>query len=215
MSRRTFHYVFAALLALASGSNHARAVGGAEANDGSGLVQAIGNSVMALFGPIGIGRQEREDRFRTIYRESFDHAGIAATIMGRPWHQASPQQRQDFQALFETLVVKSLLKQLADFAGRRLNVLHSEPDRDGVIVYSQIVDSRTKANINVNWHLRKAGTAFLVRDVTVENISMSHSQRREFAALYQQHGATVDGLIAGLREKIASLDGIDRRLPAR
>ena len=45
-----------------------------------------------------------------------------------------------------------------------------------------------------------------VRDVLVENISMSQTQKREFASVYQQRGNTVDGLIAALREKIAELD---------
>jgi ABC-type transporter MlaC component len=35
---------------------------------------------------------------------------------------------------------------------------------------------------------------------------MSQTQRREFAAVFQQRGNTVDGLIAALREKIAELD---------
>ncbi len=203
LSLRHTRRIVAAGLALAAWSGSAPATTPLEAIDGTGLIGGMGQSVMALLNSLG-PRPQREEQFRVIYRQNFDNAGIAAWVIGRPWQQATAGQRQELLTLFETYVVKSLVVQLADLAGGQLKVLHSDPDGDGVAVSSQLV--RPKGNINVKWRLSRAGSAYKVRDVSVEDVSMAMTQRREFAVLHQQRGATVDGLIEGLRDKIATLD---------
>ena len=43
-------------------------------------------------------------------------------------------------------------------------------------------------------------------DVVIENISMALTQRQEFAAVIQQRGGNLRGLISALREKIKDQD---------
>ncbi len=203
LSLRHTHRILATGLALAVWSGTAPATTPLDAIDGTGLIRGMGHSVMSLLNSIG-PKPQREEQFRAVYRQNFDNAGIVAWVVGRPWQQATPGQRQELLTLFETYVVKSLVVQLADLAGGQLKVLQSEPDGDGVAVSSQLV--RPKGNINVKWRLRQSAGTYKVRDVAVEDVSMVMTQRREFAALHQQRGSTVDGLIAGLRDKIAMLD---------
>ena len=71
---------------------------------------------------------------------------------------------------------------------------------------TQIADAESKRLIGIKWRLRPTATGLKVRDVVVENISMTLNQRREFAAVLRQRNGSLDGLTSALREKMAEID---------
>lgn len=172
------------------------------------VIRSMWDRVRPILANKGMDKASREAQFGVIYRATFDNAAIAAAVTGPAWHRATPEQRQQFLKLFETYVIKVYAGQFATYNGERLLVVRSEPDGDGAIVTSQIVgpDSGAQRQIELRWRLRMAGDALKVRDVIVENISMTLNQHREFRSVMQQRGGTIEGLIAALREKIAELD---------
>lgn len=202
-SRRRFSLAAAALAAcLAVGAPaHADAVG-----DGRALIQSMADTVIAILANKGLPKPQREERFRQIYTANFDHPVIAAYVMGPPWKNASPAEREEFLRLFETYVAKVYAAQLSAYSGEQLQVTRAEPEGDGATVESRIVDPKTKRVVEIKWRLRPAGGKLKVRDVLIENLSMSQTQRREFASVLQQRGGTAAGLIAALRDKIVELD---------
>ncbi len=194
------------LLALAPAGARAPDAHAAETVDGTDIIRAIGDSVLAVLRGEGLARQAREERVRAVYRDHFDHPAIAATVMGRPWLQASPAQRQEFLALFELFVAKLLLAKLADFSSGAFQVLFSEPDGSRIVVFSQIVDRKTRSHINVKWRLAKTGPTFKVLDLEVEGMSLVLNHQKQLRELYQQNGETVDGVIRALQQRIDELD---------
>ena len=58
--------------------------------------------------------------------------------------------------------------------------------------------------LRIDWRLVNDNGAYKVNDVIVEGISMSVTQRSEFASIIQRNGGNVRGLIAMIREKTAS-----------
>jgi phospholipid transport system substrate-binding protein len=173
-------------------------------SDSRAMIASMANDVIAILSNKGLGRADREARFRAIFRARFDLGTIAPWVMGRPWQDATPAQRQEYLGLFETYIVKVYTAQLGSYSGERLEVVGAEADDSGAAVTTRIVGGgRT---IDIVWRLRGAGAALRVRDVVIENISMSLNQRREFAAVYQSRGGTVEGLLQALRDKIAELD---------
>jgi phospholipid transport system substrate-binding protein len=174
--------------------------------DGEAMVQRMADDVIRILADKSAGRAAKEARFRTIFGRNFDVATIGAWVMGPPWRQATAAQRKEFLALFETYIVKVYTGQLSTYSGEKVKVVGAEQDGPGVAVVSRIVDPVNARTIELKWRLRMAGATLKVRDVVIENISMSQTQRREFASVYQQRGRTVDGLIAALREKIAEID---------
>lgn len=202
-SRRRFSLAAAALaVVIATGAPaRADAIG-----EGRAVIQSMGDTVIAILANKGLPKPQREERFRQIYRANFDHPVIAAFVMGRPWKNASPAEREEFLRLFETYVAKVYAAHLSAYSGDRLDVTRVEPDGDGATVESRIVDRKTGRTVEVKWRLRPAGGRLKVRDVLIENLSMSQTQRREFAAVLQQRGGTAAGLIGAMRDKIAELD---------
>lgn len=175
-------------------------------SDGRILVQTMVDTVVAILADKGMDRAAKEARFRQILRQNFDLQTIGAYVMGPPWRQASAAQRADYLRLFETYIVKVYTGQLSSYSGEKITVVGVEEDGGGVAVTSRITDPKNDRTFEVKWRLRQAGAQLRVRDVVLENISMSLTQQREFAAVFQQRGGTVEGLLAALREKIAELD---------
>lgn len=202
-SRRRFSLAAAALAAFIAAGAPARADA---IGEGRALIQSMGDTVIAILANKGLPKPQREERFRQIYRANFDHPVIAAYVMGPPWKNASPAEREEFLRLFENYVAKVYAAQLSAYSGEKLEVTRAEPDGDGVTVESRIVDPKTGRTVDIKWRLRPAGGRLKVRDVLIENLSMSQTQRREFAAVVQQRGGTAAGLIAAMRDKIAELD---------
>lgn len=175
-------------------------------DDGKAIVQKMADQVVSILANQGIDRAGKEQRFRQILSQNFDVPTIGAWVMGPPWREASPAQRTEYLKLFETYIVKVYTGQLATYSGEKVIVIGAENDGGGVEVISRITDPKNNRTIELKWRLRQAGKQLKVRDVLIEHISMSQTQRREFAAVFQQRGGTVEGLIAALREKIAELD---------
>jgi len=175
-------------------------------DDGRSMVQKMADQVVATLADKSIGRAAREAKFRQILGQNFDMGTIGAWVMGPPWRQATPQQRAEYLRLFENYIVKVYTGQLSAYSGEKVTVVGAEDDGEGVAVVTNVADPKNDRVIPVKWRLRKAGNQLKVRDVLVENISMSQTQKREFASVFQQRGGTVDGLIAALREKIDELD---------
>lgn len=175
-------------------------------DDGKAIVQKMADQVVTILADKGIDRAGKEARFRQILTQNFDVQTIGSWVMGPPWRGATPAQKAEYLKLFESYIVKVYTGQLQGYSGEKVTVLGAESDGGGVEVSSRVVDVKNERTIEVKWRLRKAGAQLKVRDILIENISMSQTQKREFAAVFQQRGGTVDGLIAALREKIAELD---------
>jgi ABC-type transporter MlaC component len=174
--------------------------------EGTQLIRSMGDSVIAILANKGLPKAQREERFRQIYRTNFDHAIIAASVMGPTWRSTAPQVQQEYLQVFEIYISKVYAAQLSTYSGEKLDVTKGEAEGTGATIESRIVDPKSGRAVDIKWRLRPTGGQMKVRDVLIENISMAQTQRREFAAVLQQRGGKAEGLVAAIREKIAALD---------
>src|SRR5262249_45337833 len=183
------------------------AVAGDISVDARHVIQTMWESVVPILTTKGLDKAARERGFAAVYRAHFDNPGIAAAVTGPAWRQATAEQRAEFLRLFEAYVVKIYAGQFATYKdkGGQLLIQSSQPDGDGAMVTTQIVDPAASSgrSVEIKWRLRMTAEGLRVRDVVFENISMTLTHRREFAAVMQQRGGTLDGLLAALREKFA------------
>src|SRR5688572_8318974 len=184
MKRRIPFFAAAFLAALALGAPaRADAV-----SDGQQLIRSMGETVIAILANKGLPKAQREERFRQIYRANFDHAIIAASVMGPTWKTTAPQAQQEYLSVYETYIAKIYAAQLSTYSGEKLDVTKGEADGPGATIESRIVDPKSGRTVEIKWRLRPTGGQMKVRDVLIENISMAQTQRREFAAVLQQRG---------------------------
>ncbi len=175
-------------------------------SEGTQLIRSMGDTVISILANKGLPKPQREERFRQIYRANFDGAIIGASVMGPVWKTTSPAVQQEYLQVFETYIAKVYAAQLSAYSGEKLDVVGGEPDGNGATIDTRIVDQKSGRTVDIKWRLRPTAGHMKVRDVLIENISMAQTQRREFAAVLQQHDNKAEGLIAAIRGKIADLD---------
>jgi phospholipid transport system substrate-binding protein len=147
---------------------------------------------------------ERQARFRQLFHNDFDYAGIARFVLGRYWRSASPQEQQEFLKLFEDYVVYVYTARLSDFEGEQFKISGSRAEQDAVIVSTDVITPGAPQPLKVDWRLVNDDGAYKISDVIVDGVSMTVTQRSEFASVIERHGGQVQGLIDLMREKTAS-----------
>jgi phospholipid transport system substrate-binding protein len=146
----------------------------------------------------------RQARFRQLFHEDFDGAGIARFVLGRYWRNASEEEQQEFVKLFEDYVVFVYTARLANFGGETFKIRGSRSDGDGVIISTDVANPGSAPPLRIDWRLVNDKGAYKINDVIVEGVSMMVTQRSEFASVVQRNGGQLRGLIALMREKTAS-----------
>ena len=147
----------------------------------------------------------RQARFRQLFHEDFDGAGIARFVLGRYWRGASGQEQQEFVKLFENYLVFVYTARLANFGGETFNIRGSRSDGDGAIVSTDVISPGSTSPLRMDWRLVNDNGAYKINDVIIEGVSMAVTQRSEFASVIQRNGGQVSRLIALMREKTASV----------
>ncbi len=167
------------------------------------FIASLGDrAVSALTGRELTGK-ERETRFRELLSSHFDVPTIGKFVLGRYWRSASEEEKQEFLALFEELLIKSYARRFAEYSGESFEVRGVRSEPDGFATVQSLVVRPSAENIRVDWRIHATGDdQFRIVDVIVEGLSMAITQRDEFASVIQSKGGKVAGLIETLRSKV-------------
>ena len=173
----------------------------AAAQDAAAFVRTLGTEAIQVLGP-SVSPPQRLARFRQLFHDDFDVAGIGRFVLGRYWNTATPQQQQEFLQLFQEYVVQAYASRLGPYGGEPFRVMGARPAGDETVVSSEVMRPGGSP-ILIDWYLIGGGGGrFKISDVYVGGVSMKVTQRDEFASVIQQRGG-VAGLIALLRQKTA------------
>ncbi len=195
ISRRRF--LIGAVLALGVSLTSASAIAAGAAD----FVRAAGARTFESLAE-EMTEKQRADRFRDILTETFDLPTIARFTLGRYWRRASKKQRDEYVKLFEEFIVQAYSHRFKDLSGRTFTVNQSRKlNARDQLVLSEIEVEKGKPPVRVNWRVRLRDKAYRVIDVVVEGVSMSVTQRDEFAAVIRSKGGKIEGLLDALRRK--------------
>jgi phospholipid transport system substrate-binding protein len=172
----------------------------AAAQDARTFVATLGQQAIQVLGP-QVPEATRVARFRELFRSDFDLAGIGQFVLGRYWRLATPQEQQEFLALFQEYLVRAYSTRLGQYSGEQFQVSGARQSGGETVVSSQIL-RHNGAPVQVDWYLVGSGGRPLISDVYVGGVSMKVTQRDEFAAVIQRSGGRVAGLLAELRQKL-------------
>lgn len=144
--------------------------------------------------------EQRKVQFRTLLRRDFDLRTIGRFVLGRYWNQATPAQQKEYLKLFEERVVNIYSNRFKEYDGQKIEVRGSRPEGDDTLVTTFIVSDSSKP-IQIDWRVRNKGGAYKIVDVVVEGVSMSMTQRSDYASVIQTGGGDIEFLLTSLREK--------------
>ena len=181
--------------------------------DAGAFVKDLGDhAIRVLTGP-DISDVEREDRFRLLLRQSFDVKRIGRFVLGRYARGVEPASIDEYQGLFEDLIVATYAARFAQYSGQKFvikRVARPKGRRDSIVM-SEIRPADGGPSIRIDWQVKDADDDYKIVDIRVEGVSMSVTQREEFTAVIRRNGGRFEALIPILRKKT---EGLKSKKPA-
>jgi phospholipid transport system substrate-binding protein len=124
---------------------------------------------------------------------------MTASSVGRPWREATPEQKKRLQDEFKTLLVRTYAGALTQVKDQTVGL---KPFRAGAEDTEVVVRTEIKGKgepIQLDYRLEKADSAWKIYDVNVLGVWLVEQYKSSFA---QEIGAGgIDGLIGKLAER--------------
>ena len=172
-------------------------------DDASDFIRKVGQNAINSLTNKEVTQAKREVLFRKILHQTFDLRLIARFALGRFWRRASRAQQKEYVTLFEDFIVKAYAARFADYKWGNFIVgkVRNINDRDDLVQSEVVLENGRK--ILVHWRVRN-GKSLKIIDVLVEGVSMAITQRDQFAAIINQNGGKIDGLLSALHKKMGN-----------
>ena len=164
------------------------------------FIASMGDRGINFLGNQSMTQEAKKAEFRQLLNDSFDMSTIGRFSLGTYWRTATPAQQQEYQKLFNDMIVKVYSKRFSDYKGQKFEVRSARPEGKDSVVTSFIVPS-DGPQVQVDWRVRNKGGSYKVVDIIVEGVSMSQTQRADFASVIQRGGGKVDVLLQHLRQQ--------------
>lgn len=178
----------------------------AAAEEPTDFISTLGTRAITELADENMSQADRETRFRNLLNEHFDVPAIGRFVLGRHWKVASDEERTEFLGLFEDFIVRSYAVRFAGYSGETFAVKGSTPGpKSATLVHSKVLRGNAEP-IRVDWRVEPRGDKLVITDVIVEGVSMSVTQRSEFASVIQSSGGKIEGLLEALRNKTITAD---------
>lgn len=126
-----------------------------------------------------------------------DFRYIGASVMGRYFNNATPEQRTRFVNVFKQSLLDTYAKGLITYDYREIRVLDNGPSRyeDQATVETQIIGT-DGAVYPVNYTLRNSQGQWKVVNVIVNGINLGLTFRNQFDESMRQHNRDYDAVIS-------------------
>lgn len=164
------------------------------------FIESMGDRGINFLGNQSMTEPQKATEFRKLLNDSFDMATIGRFSLGPNWNKATPAQQKEYQKLFNDMIVKVYSRRFSEYKGQKFEVsaARKENDKDSMVT-SYIVPS-SGPKVRVDWRVRNKNGGYKVVDILVEGVSMSMTQRSDFASVIQRGGGDVEVLLAHLRK---------------
>jgi phospholipid transport system substrate-binding protein len=195
MSRR-FAMPFTAFVLLVGISGSVAAADGA-----TDFIRQMGDRAVATVNDQGLSDAARAKRFGSIFREAFAVPVIGRFVLGQYWRRTSDTERKEYLQVFSDYVVQTYSERFSGAVGVKFTVGQPKPVGEGeTLVPTQIIRPGAQP-IEVQWRVKHMPAGYKIVDVIFGGVSMLISEREQFAAIINQNGGKVAGLIQALKQK--------------
>ena len=151
---------------------------------------------------------ERLRAVRALFSRAFDFSGAAEEALGSQWKGRTANEQKEFTSLFSGFVQRGFVYWLASVAevdgssgGITVYYLGEAVERDRAVVRTAI-GRRGGRQVPLDHEMIYRGERWMVRDVTIDGISLVTNYRAQFDRVIQ--GSSYRELLARLRVKVGS-----------
>ena len=127
---------------------------------------------------------ERRAQLRKTAEAIFDYKETAKRALARHWAGRSPQEQEEFVALFADLLERSYMGKIEQYGGESISYVGDTVEGDLATVKTRIV-TKTRQEVPVDYRMLKSGGRWLVYDVIIEGVSLVGNYRNQFNRIIQ------------------------------
>lgn len=175
------------------------------ASDAGAFVGEFADKAIALVSDESLSTPERREKFSDLVETYFDMPAIGRFLLGRYWRTASDEERDAYLQAFTENIVYTYSRRFDDYSGQKLVVDGAREDGRFEIVSSRIVDPNNNAQYRLEWRVIDGDGSLKIVDIVIEGVSMSVTQRQEYASVIQSNGGKIQALIDALNRQMSGL----------
>jgi phospholipid transport system substrate-binding protein len=146
-----------------------------------------------------------QKRIRTLVESKIlphvDFYRMTSLAVGQYWRQATQSQQQRLTKEFRDLLIHTYAGAIAQIQDQKLQFrpFRASPSDTDVVVYSQVIQSKGREPIQLNYRLEKHSDGWKIYDINVLGAWLVQTYKGTFATEIGRSG--IDGLIRTLAEK--------------
>jgi phospholipid transport system substrate-binding protein len=141
--------------------------------------------------------EERRRRLEQVVGDRFDYQEMSRRALGAPWNTLSDKDKEEFVALFRTLLINSYADKIETYSGEGVQYINERTEKDYAEVRTKVLNG--KVEIPLDYRLLKKGDDWRVYDVVVDGVSLVNNYRGQFSKILRS--STFADLMDQLRKK--------------
>lgn len=141
--------------------------------------------------------KERRRRLEEVVGDRFDYQEMSRRALGAPWNTLSDKDKEEFVALFRTLLINSYADKIETYSGEGVQYLNERTEKDYAEVRTKVLTG--KIEIPLDYRLLNKGDEWRVYDVVVDGVSLVNNYRGQFSKILRT--STFADLVDQLRKK--------------
>ncbi|MEW6719035.1 MAG: ABC transporter substrate-binding protein [Thermodesulfobacteriota bacterium] len=150
---------------------------------------AIDRGVAIVTRPDLQGDAKKAERRALLRKELFPHFNfdeMSRRSLGVNWKNRTPEERQEFIAVFKELLENSYAGKIEGYRGEKIVYGKEALDLPYAEVRTKIVDARGE-EFAVNYRVLKDGSGWRVYDIVIEGVSLVNNYRSQFTDLLAKY----------------------------
>jgi phospholipid transport system substrate-binding protein len=149
------------------------------------LKQRVDEVVRVLDDPSAKAKPaQRRAAVRKISEEIFDYPDTAKRALGQHWSARTPEEQQEFVALFADLLDRAYFSKIDRYQGEKVRYGAESINGNEAVVKTMIV-TRAGSEVPVDYRMHMANGRWLVYDVNIEGVSLVSNYRTQFNKIVQ------------------------------
>jgi phospholipid transport system substrate-binding protein len=141
--------------------------------------------------------EERRQQLEKVVGDRFDYQEMSRRALGASWTNLSDQEKQEFVALFRTLLTNSYADKIETYSGEGVQYLNERIEKDFAEVRTKVLSGKTE--IPLDYRLINKSNDWRVYDVVVDGVSLVNNYRGQFTKIIRASSYT--DLVEQLRKK--------------
>jgi phospholipid transport system substrate-binding protein len=141
-------------------------------------------------------RPTRRVEIRKVILGNFNFDDMAQQTLGAYWSGMAETKRAEFKSIFQDLFLDSYSRLVLDFVGKEKIAYLGEEDGQGQTTVRTRIHRVSEA-IPVDYSLNRAKDRLLVRDVSIDGVSIVQNYQKSFSRVIRQE--SYEGLLKRMK----------------